>query len=251
MSFEMTKKCTPVKCSHVAKAVLMWLAHHHNSDSGRCDPSSALLAEESCLTPRSVVRALKELKEAGHIHFDSTPGKRNAFTLNPRLMVTSDSQSPVTNSHMSSDSQSHGVVTNSPKVVTNSHTNSKEQEDEQEIKSKQEKTSKRKMNEDDFRQACSVELDFTASQKLKAAWSQWQLYRVKTNSGKRPWTEQAANIAKKNLQAWAEKHGDEAVIAKVEYAISSTHQTFFEPTPPIQFNRNQKPQPTRYTGAGI
>lgn len=123
------------------------------------------------------------------------------------------------------------------------------EEGKNEQEGKKEKIYKRKMTEDDFQQACSVELDFTASQKLRAVWSQWQIYRIKTNSSKRPWTAQAANIAKKNLQAWSEKHGDEAVIAKVEYAIISTHQTFFEPTPLIQFNRNQKPQPARYTGA--
>ena len=229
----------------------MWLAYHHNSESGRCDPSVELLAKESCMTTRSVGNALKELKQNGHIQCEGSQGKRYKFKLNPRTTFTPEGDSPPNHVPITPEGDSDYPRTTFRLPPNHVPINSNEQEDEQEIKSKQEKTSKRKMNEDDFRQACSVELDFTASQKLKAVWSQWQLYRVKTNSGKRPWTEQAANIAKKNLKAWAEKHGDEAVIAKVEYAISSTHQTFFEPTPPIQFNRNQKPQPTRYTGAGI
>lgn len=251
MSFQMIEKCTPVKCSHVAKAVLMWLAHHHNTETGRCDPSAELIAAEACLSVRSVMNALSELRNAGHISAGPRPGRTLQFTLHPCTICTSEQYAPLHAVHTTPAQYAPPPLHVVPEPLHAVHTNSKEQEDEQEKNSKQEKVPKKKMNQDDFQKACSVELDFTASDKLRAIWSQWQIYRVKTHSARRPWTEQAANIAKKNIQAWSEKHGDETVIAKVEYAITSSHQAFFEPIPAKQMNRNQQSQPTRYTGAGI
>lgn len=236
----MTKKCTPVKCSHVAKAVLMWLAHHHNEETGRCDPSAELIAEEACLSVRSVMNALSELRKAGHISAGPRPGRTLQFTLHPCTIFTPAQYSPLHHVHTTPAPDADPICTTCIPPLHVVHTNSKEPEDEQEINSKHKNSSKRKMTEDDFRQACAVELDFTASEKLKAVWSQWQIYRVKTHSQKRPWTEQAATIAKKKIQSWAEIHGDDAMIARVEYAIESSHQAFFEPIPAKQMNRNRQ-----------
>ena len=134
----MTEKCAPVKCSLTAKAVLMWLAHHHNAETGRCDPSVELLAQEACMTTRSVGNALKELKALGHIFFTHETGRRHKFTLNPRTTFTPEGDSPPKEIPMAPEGDSDeppNVVPKPPKEIP---TNRKEQESKQELNSKSE-----------------------------------------------------------------------------------------------------------------
>ena len=55
------------KLPSTQKLVLLMLAERHNGDSGRCDPSHDLLAEDCGLSRRSVVDQIGKLEEAGYL----------------------------------------------------------------------------------------------------------------------------------------------------------------------------------------
>ncbi len=67
MSFQLTQDCIDmdVEMSATAHAVLVVLCRHAN-DAGECSPTTALIAKETH-HPRSVMRALKELKQGAWI----------------------------------------------------------------------------------------------------------------------------------------------------------------------------------------
>lgn len=50
-----------------AKAVLVALAHRHHAKTGRCNPSVETLSLMTCLSPRAVQYALRDLEEGGFI----------------------------------------------------------------------------------------------------------------------------------------------------------------------------------------
>jgi len=59
--------CCDQSLSPAARAVLAQILDHYNSRSGQCTPSLERLARNSGLARRSVVRAVKELREKGWI----------------------------------------------------------------------------------------------------------------------------------------------------------------------------------------
>ncbi len=64
------------------KVVLLVLAHHHNKFTNQCNPDVVRISEESCLCRRSVIYALKELKNQGFIDYESAKNVSNVYTLN-------------------------------------------------------------------------------------------------------------------------------------------------------------------------
>ncbi len=63
------------------RITLLCLAHHHNANTGRCDPSGALIATETGLKRDTVFRALAALEAAGLIRHTPGRGKSNQYHL--------------------------------------------------------------------------------------------------------------------------------------------------------------------------
>lgn len=81
--------------SPAAKAVLVAMAFRNNDKTNRCDPSIPGLAEMTCLSRRTVIRALTELEAAGKIFPIRHPGKRSSYGMNRCHGDTGDKESPV------------------------------------------------------------------------------------------------------------------------------------------------------------
>ena len=79
------------KLPSTQKLVLLMLAERHNGDSGQCNPSHDLLAEDCGLSRRSVVDQISKLEEAGYLrvmHRASGNAKLpNQYVLNLRFGV--------------------------------------------------------------------------------------------------------------------------------------------------------------------
>ncbi len=103
-------------CGIYATGVYLVLCRHADKEQS-CFPSVALIAEKLNISKRQVLRALETLKEYRIIRIDKDKGKHNVYYLLDKkhwVSQTGDSQSPVTTSHHTSDSQS-------PELVTTSH----------------------------------------------------------------------------------------------------------------------------------
>jgi DNA-binding transcriptional regulator YhcF (GntR family) len=115
--------CWPVQVPPSPKAVLIALADHA-SDAGECWPSISTLAERTCLSARSVMRAIQELETYQVIRAVRVEGRHSSYLITPEAFaipapdqcqpVTSDIVSPVTECHPTSDTvspdQCHGVT---------------------------------------------------------------------------------------------------------------------------------------------
>lgn len=76
------------------KSVALVLADCHNSKTGRCDPSIERIAEWTCLSERSVSRAIKWLESANIMHPMRKNGERSSYEF---AMPTTDTVSGVEN----------------------------------------------------------------------------------------------------------------------------------------------------------
>ena len=85
--------CWPLQFPPKAKAVLISLADNAN-DEGHCWPSIPTIAERTCLSPRSVIRAIQELEAFGILTADRTNGRHTSYFLSPASY-----QQPVPTSH--------------------------------------------------------------------------------------------------------------------------------------------------------
>lgn len=85
MSFQLTQDCIDmdVEMSASAHSVLVVLCRHAN-DAGECSPETARIAKETHLHPRTVIRALKELKQGAWISSTQAPGMRRYFLIDGR-----------------------------------------------------------------------------------------------------------------------------------------------------------------------
>lgn len=124
-------QCWPLKVPATAKAVLIALADHA-SDAGECWPSISTLAERTCLSSRSVIRAIQELEAYQVIRAIRTEGRHTSYLITPESHTE-----PVTDSHqcrpVTRDTESPTSDTASPDPcqavmgpVTESHTNHQE-----------------------------------------------------------------------------------------------------------------------------
>ncbi len=130
MSYPIFEECLKVKCAPTAKTVLLILAYHHNRESGRCDPSIRVMMLETCLSERSVSRAVATLEEDRYITIIRRTGISNAYKLHPRQSVTPVRVSPPSESHPTPVTVAVGVPSEShPTPVT--------------VAAKQERTGKR------------------------------------------------------------------------------------------------------------
>lgn len=82
MSLQLMQDCIDmdVEISASAHSVLVVLCRHAN-DAGECSPTTALIAKETHLHPRTVMRALKELKQGAWISATQAPGMRRYFLI--------------------------------------------------------------------------------------------------------------------------------------------------------------------------
>lgn len=123
--------CWPLQVPPTAKAVLISLADHA-SDAGECWPSISTLADRTCLSSRSVIRAIQELEAYQVIRAIRTEGRHTSYLITPESHTK-----PVTDSHqcqpVTRDTVSPTSDTESPDQcqpvtgpVTQSHTNHQE-----------------------------------------------------------------------------------------------------------------------------
>ena len=82
--------------------VLLALADSHNHRTGQCNPSIGHIAEKIGVCNRTVMRALEALEKACLIAREKTPGGGNQYV----LTSVTESLGVVTESHLTSDSQS-------------------------------------------------------------------------------------------------------------------------------------------------
>jgi len=85
MSIRMMHQFKRIQTTSSAKFVGLMLADHLNDSTGRCDPSVALLCAETCLEERAVRRALKALRDGGHITQICRPGCTPIYRLHPQF----------------------------------------------------------------------------------------------------------------------------------------------------------------------
>lgn len=82
MAYKLMQDCfdMDVEMSASAHSVLVVLCRHANV-AGECSPATARIAKETHLNPRTVMRALKELKQGAWISSTQAPGKRRYFLI--------------------------------------------------------------------------------------------------------------------------------------------------------------------------
>lgn len=92
-------------------------------DEGRCWPSVATIAKKARLTERQAYRSLKALEASGHLHRNSSPGKRASYVLiptpdklsgDPGQDVTPDNLSPLTHGQVTPEQMSGLPLTSDP-----------------------------------------------------------------------------------------------------------------------------------------
>lgn len=97
---------------HTDKLVLLALADNAN-DEGHCWPAVSTLATKCGLETRSVSRVMERLEREGHLTRHERPGRSNSYSIHPRLKVTPDLKSPLTESHTTPDQGSPPPLTHS------------------------------------------------------------------------------------------------------------------------------------------
>ena len=84
MSIAMIQAFKKTGLKPTERLVAYMLADHYNDETGRCHPSIRLLADETGLTPRSVITALQKLDESGFITKKEAPnGSNRHYILHP------------------------------------------------------------------------------------------------------------------------------------------------------------------------
>jgi hypothetical protein len=110
MSTTVMGKAWPITVTPVQKLVLISLADQANDD-GICWPGVASMAKRTCLSERSVQRALRELSHLGLLTITLRPGRSTVY----RVTAGGVTESPPSQSHHRGVSQSHPRgVTESP-----------------------------------------------------------------------------------------------------------------------------------------
>lgn len=123
--------CWPLQLPPTAKAVLISMADNAN-DAGDCWPSISTIAERTCLSSRSVIRAIQDLENHQVLRANRINGRHTSYTLTPDSYTK-----PVTQSHgcqkvtaatesPTSDAKSPDQCHRVTGPVTQSHTNRKE-----------------------------------------------------------------------------------------------------------------------------
>lgn len=117
MSFPAMAWAVRQKLPCTQKIVLMMLAERHNKDTGQCNPSHDLLADDCGLTRRSVMDQIAKLSEAGYLRIRHRAAN-NVKLPNQYILVFSfgvqeevkDYAEVVNDVHQGSEPRSLGVV---------------------------------------------------------------------------------------------------------------------------------------------
>ena len=124
MSFQAMAWAVRQKLPCTQKMVLMMLAERHNRDTGRCNPSHALLAEDCGLKRRAVIDQINKLSDAGYVkvHGRSKDGERlsNQYVLNLHFGVPESIKKGLDDKNLIREggaSDAHGVVHSVHEVV--------------------------------------------------------------------------------------------------------------------------------------
>ncbi len=99
MSYQKYEDCLPIQCGPTAKAVLLSLAHRHNGETGRCDPSLTTIMRDTSLSRTAVIDALNDLVKAGKIARERRVGTSNNYLLHPSATPTRPPRAPVRQTH--------------------------------------------------------------------------------------------------------------------------------------------------------
>lgn len=91
------------------KSVLLALANALNEGTNKCFPGVDVLALHAGCDRRSVTRALNMLEKGGYIQVKRSIGAHHNYTLNMGHSVTSDRESPLTESPITPDRESHDM----------------------------------------------------------------------------------------------------------------------------------------------
>lgn len=97
MSIKIQSECWKLKIHPTQKLVLICLADYAD-DFGACYPSVDTIASSTGLNSRSVRRTIAELELLGHLTRNFCIGKRTDYTIHPCHIVTTDIESPLSES---------------------------------------------------------------------------------------------------------------------------------------------------------
>lgn len=124
MSHAIVNQIRRLPIKNPAKAVL-WVIADFADDNGFAYPSHSTLALECGVNERTVMRSIAALEECGVLVANRTNGRHTTYKITPenyRLTVTPDTESPLTHSHHTPDSQSPHPCQRVTAPLTESHT---------------------------------------------------------------------------------------------------------------------------------
>ena len=266
MSFEMQRAFYAVKLPPTAKFVAVTLAWHHNAETGRCDPSAALLAEETGLCERSVRAALKLIADAGHMTVRQRSGMTPNYLLHPAVpcsKCTPAGDAPLQEMHPTPASAA-------PPPLQEMHPTPAGEAPKQERTGKltvrehqvmsppaPEAKAKRKTASGPEPEACAVTLPAGTDPELADAWGEWQTYRQRRASAlgrqRIAWTAQGARLSAKQVLQYAASHGARIVSDRIATAIQAEWQGLNLDklaTPTTNGNHSRPNRPSSRNGEG-
>lgn len=268
MSIGIQRAFYAVNLPPTAKFVAITLAWHHNAETNRCDPSAALLAQETGLCERSVRAALKVIADAGHMTVRQRSGTTPNYLLHPVdpcSKCTPAGDAPLQQMHPTPASAA-------PPPLQEMHPTPAGDAPKQErtgrltVREHQvvspaapEVKAKRKAVSGPDPEACAVTLPAGTDPELMAKWSKWQEYRqslasAPRKSDRKAWTKLAAEMSRDQIQQYAASHGSRIVADRIATAISAGWQGLNLDklsTPPTNGNHSRPNKPSSRNGEGF
>lgn len=121
MCFVAVNWASKQQCENASqKLILMMLAVHRNSDTGRCNPSQKLLAAECCMSLRNVVKQLQSLMDLGLIKIVQIKENNNHLPNQYELKIAVDkpTKTPTNNSKLSNMSSDEQILSKTNTTTT-------------------------------------------------------------------------------------------------------------------------------------
>ena len=250
-----------------ARFVAVTLAWHHNAQTNRCDPSAALLAQETGLCERSVRAALKVIADAGHMTVRQRSGTTPNYLLHPvdpcskctpagdaplqemHPTPAGDAPPPLQEMHPTpagdapKQERTGRLTVREPQVVSPAAPDAK---------------AKRKAAAGPEPEACSVTLPSGTDPELADAWGEWQTYRQRRAAApgrqRIAWTAQGARLSAKQVLQYSASHGSRIVSDRIATAIQAEWQGLNLDklaTPPQNGNHSRPHKPSSRNGEGF
>jgi len=238
MSVEMQRAFYAVNLPPTAKFVAVTLAWHHNAETNRCDPSAALLAQETGLCERSVRAALKVIANTKHMTVRQRSGTTPSYLLHPIgpcSKCTPAGDAPLQQMHPTPASaappplqEMHPTPAgDAPKQERTGRLTVMEHQIMSPVAP--DVKAKRKAAFGPDPEACAVTLPAGTDPELLAKWENWQQYRQALaseprKSDRKAWTKLAAEMSRDQIQKYVASHGTRIVCDRIATAISAGWQ---------------------------